>query len=206
MHEPIGRVPGKNMSDGRVDAYQRFAAEFQASFRVFWLTAAGIIGDPALAEDIVQEAALIALRKLDQFRPGTSLTAWVGAIVRNVAMNQLRRERARRAQRIDPGEWDSLSPGHRTWSGELRPASTGSAVPGGLTDRTLLAALSEVGETARACLLLRTLEAMDYARISELLDIPEGTAMSHVHRARRFLRQRLGQATEPDARTSGESV
>jgi RNA polymerase sigma-70 factor (ECF subfamily) len=52
-------------------------------------------------------------------------------------------------------------------------------------------ALRGVSEVARACLLLRTLEGMPYARISELLQIPEGTAMSHVHRTRQFLRERL---------------
>src|SRR5262249_7753011 len=49
-----------------------FAAQFNASFRVLWLIAAGITGDAALAEDVVQEAALVAMSKMDQFQPGTS--------------------------------------------------------------------------------------------------------------------------------------
>ena len=52
-------------------------------------------------------------------------------------------------------------------------------------------ALNSVSDIARACLLLRTIEQMEYAEISRLLAIPEGTAMSHVHRARQHLRERL---------------
>jgi RNA polymerase sigma-70 factor (ECF subfamily) len=191
MHEPIRRVPGNETGDGGDDAHQFFAAEFQASFRAFWLTAAGIVGDPALAEDIVQEAALIALGKIDQFRPGSSVTAWVGAIVRNVALNHLRKERTRAARRIEPDEWDQLEPKQRSWNGEVREVQPPAPAAPFVSDRRLLDALSEVGETARACLLLRTLDSMEYAKISELLDIPEGTAMSHVHRARKWLRERL---------------
>jgi DNA-directed RNA polymerase specialized sigma24 family protein len=40
-------------------------------------------------------------------------------------------------------------------------------------------------------LLLRTIEQMEYSEISKVLQIPEGTAMSHVHRARQHLRERL---------------
>jgi RNA polymerase sigma-70 factor (ECF subfamily) len=56
--------------------------------------------------------------------------------------------------------------------------------------------LGDVGEVARACLLLRTLEGLEYAEISRLLEIPEGTAMSHVHRTRRYLRDRLADVWE----------
>jgi len=60
-----------------------------------------------------------------------------------------------------------------------------------LFDERLLAALSELGETARTCLLLKTVLELDYREIAALLEIPEGTAMSHVHRAREQLRERL---------------
>ncbi len=58
-------------------------------------------------------------------------------------------------------------------------------------DDRLLGALKTLGETPRACLLLRTVEEMSYREISEILGIPEGTAMSHVHRTRQALRERL---------------
>ena len=79
-----------------------FAESFQASFRTLWLIAVGIVGEPALAEDVVQEAAIAALAKLDQFTPGTNFRAWMGRIVHFVAMNQARKEKRRRSAGSDP--------------------------------------------------------------------------------------------------------
>jgi RNA polymerase sigma-70 factor (ECF subfamily) len=60
-------------------------------------------------------------------------------------------------------------------------------------DDRLVGALGNLDETARICLLLRTLESMSYRDISRVLAIPEGTAMSHVHRSRRTLREALAE-------------
>ena len=61
-------------------------------------------------------------------------------------------------------------------------------------DDQVLAALHTLEDTARACLLLRTVEGMPYREISVALDIPEGTAMSHVHRSRQSMRRILSLA------------
>ena len=58
-------------------------------------------------------------------------------------------------------------------------------------DKQVHDALAELGEMPRASFLLRTLMGLSYKEISELLDIPEGTAMSHVHRSRATLRTLL---------------
>ena len=160
-----------------------FAAQFRDSFRVLWLIAVGIVGESGLAEDVVQEAAIIALGKLDQFRPGTSFTAWVGQIVRNVALNRARRERRHRAASFDA--LDEFAPA----TGIAKSASQESKADA--FDQRLVRALAFVGPVPRACLLLRTLEGMEYSQIARLLGIPEGTAMSHVHRTRADLRERL---------------
>ena len=62
-------------------------------------------------------------------------------------------------------------------------------------------ALAALAETARAALLLRTVLELDYATIARLLDIPEGTAMSHVHRSREALRRALLAAREAERRS-----
>ena len=58
-------------------------------------------------------------------------------------------------------------------------------------DDDLTAALTALSPMARACTLLRIVEGLDYRDIAALLDIPQGTAMSHVHRSRRHLREKL---------------
>src|SRR4051812_25584625 len=54
-----------------------FAAEYQRAYRVLWVVAAGVLGRATGAEDVVQEAALLALGKLDRFEPGTHFVAWM---------------------------------------------------------------------------------------------------------------------------------
>jgi RNA polymerase sigma-70 factor (ECF subfamily) len=174
-----------------------FADQFREAFRTLWLLAISIVHDAALAEDVVQEAATIAYQKLDQFRAETSFVAWMGAIVRNVAMNRARKQRRDRSVPMDPVSLERF--GHEAGANCARRAGTCTEevgtpdYPAEATevDRRVAEALGDVAETARACLLLRTLCGMEYSMISRLLEIPEGTAMSHVHRARRYLRERL---------------
>jgi RNA polymerase sigma-70 factor (ECF subfamily) len=88
-------------------------------------------------------------------------------------------------QRVAADEPDT--PLELTDSGQLRLVDVEQA---GLDDE-LLAALHLLDENARACLLLRVVMELPYREISRTLGIPEGTAMSHVHRARRALHEQL---------------
>jgi len=185
MSRPAAKLEPEATPRAASTSDAEFAAQFQASFRVLWLIAIGIVREASSAEDVVQEAAIIALDKLAQFRPGTSFTAWTGKIVRNVALNRARHERRRRlgnAELLD-GAVGAATP--------EAPIETFHDRPGVEFDRRVAQALDCVGDMARACLLLRTLEGLEYSQIAELLDIPEGTAMSHVHRTRAYLRERL---------------
>ena len=57
--------------------------------------------------------------------------------------------------------------------------------------KSVLQALRQLPDVARTCLLLRVVREMTYAEIAAALDIPAGTAMSHVHRTRKKLRRLL---------------
>lgn len=180
-----------------------FASLLEASFRRLWLLAAGIVRDRTLAEDIVQEAAMIGLEKWSGFQPGSNFLAWMGQTVRFVAMNHIRRTKRRRTASVDPAVIDASN------IAPLPPVPTGSSSTEDRDqthfDDRLMRALDDVAPVPRACLLLRTLEDMSYQEISALLDIPEGTAMSHVHRARTQMRAQLGAEMDP-ARPSGRVV
>ncbi len=176
-----------------------FAEQFKASFRTFWLVAVAIVRDHALAEDVVQEAAIVALRKLDQFQPGTSCKAWMSTIVRFVALNHARKERRRRASLLDHQQSAALPPPaeqpnlHLLSSGAVRLNED-------LFDDQIVRALGTIGDTARACLLLRSIEGLKYGEIAEVLGLPKGTAMSHVHRSRQLLREKLAGLSPPEPR------
>jgi len=178
---------------------EEFARRFRDSYRILWLIAAGIVSDRTLAEDVVQEAGMIALGKLDQFREGTSFTAWKGQMVRFVALNQARKSRHRRAAELDP---EAVRSAEVMETVKLTPRGDLPKDAEGFDDR-VLHALQSLGETARCCLLLRTVQGLEYSEIATALGIPEGTAMSHVHRSRQALRERLAGVVPGTSRTSG---
>ena len=135
----------------------------------------------------------MALGKLEQFDPETHFNAWMGRFVRNVALNQRRKLGRRATTPTDPEVLAGLPATNGRGAlpvppvsryGELRPDQSAF-------DDRVLAGLQELSGTQRACLLLRTVLDLSYREVASTLEIPEGTAMSHVHRARQALREKL---------------
>lgn len=156
---------------------------------VLWCIAVGVTGDRELARDVVQEAAVIGLAKRSDFSVGTSFPHWMGQIVRFVALNQARRARQRAGISITPeSAADTSAPAEPlgvTRTGDVR-------VDEDAFDDATTRALRTLDEVARSCLLMKTVLGMKYSTIAAALGIPENTAMSHVHRARRRMREMLG--------------
>ncbi|MGQ0629056.1 MAG: RNA polymerase sigma factor [Phycisphaerales bacterium] len=163
----------------RLDA-AGFAERFAAASKALWGIAAAIVRDRTEAHDVVQEAAMVALSKLDEFDARSSFVAWAGQIVRFTALNEARRRRRSRQSATDPQIVVTL--------GRNAPAQANSDA---VFDRAVQQALDELDDTQRTCLLMRTTLDLTYPQISEALGIPEGTAMSHVHRARAAMRAAL---------------
>ncbi len=156
-----------------------FESAFKASAKALWCIAAAIVKDRSLAHDIVQEAAVVAMGKMSEFDRNTSFAAWAGQIVRFTALNELRRK----GKAPKSGDDALTSSGVRA-----RPGASASdpEIRGQLST-----AMETLDDTARACLLMRTVMDMPYQEIGAALGIPEGTAMSHVHRSRQALRAKL---------------
>jgi RNA polymerase sigma-70 factor (ECF subfamily) len=168
-----------------------FAAQFRGAYQRMVLVAAGITGDRDGAEDVVQEAAIIAYGKADQFTAGTNFAAWLAEIVRRCALNARRKVRHRRTYATDPASLTQFNGAVPIEASDPRLAS--GELPGDQTafDDRVVSALKELSPDARCCLLLRVVEQLSYAEIAETMQIPEGTAMSHVHRSKQALRTRL---------------
>jgi RNA polymerase sigma-70 factor (ECF subfamily) len=166
-----------------------FAASFEQSSRLLWTLAAGVLGARAEVGDVLQEACVIALSKLDTFERGTSFAAWMGQVVRFVALNHARAHR--QSSSTDPDELD------RVWSSPPNDPPPDFGARGELAagaepfEDDVERALRTLSPVARTCVLLRTVQELDYAEIAGVLGIPQGTAMSHVHRSRAALRALL---------------
>jgi RNA polymerase sigma-70 factor (ECF subfamily) len=192
-----GAIPGGSPPEGAGLSAGEFAALFQRWSRALWTIAAGVLGDPSEAEDILQEAALSALAKLDQFDRGTNFAGWMGRFVRNVALNHARKRARRATEPVDPAETAELAQSREPVLLRLPVDERGALLDDQEAfDDRVLAALRELGEEQRAVLLLRTVMGLSYREISQITEMPEGTAMSHVHRAREALRDKL-QEHEP---------
>jgi RNA polymerase sigma-70 factor (ECF subfamily) len=168
---------------------------------MLWGIALGMTGNRADAEDVVQEAALIGFKKRSTYQPGTRFHAWMAAIVRNTANNQRRKTTRNRHQQLQGSQLQADAPDR---TGSLQAASQGivQADEQAFDDR-LLEALQSLAPVARACLLLRTIHELDYDAIGELMDIPKNTALSHVHRARKLLREKLSPQATPATKGGG---
>jgi len=170
----------------------RFAALYREHHRTLWYIAASVHGDRTHAHDVVQEAAMIAMSKLADFDPATSFTAWMGQIVRFVALNEgrkLQRTRARGSGGNPANDESHYEPIPFTLNASsLHPSLVPSLAD---FDQSVASAIAMLDEKARACLLLRTVQGLSYAAISTTLAMPEGTVMSHVHRAKAQLREQL---------------
>jgi RNA polymerase sigma-70 factor (ECF subfamily) len=188
-----GRAPGPNKA--RLST-QQFARLFEEHWRLLWCASAAVLSDRTLAQDCVQQAAVIGLERLETFDAGTSFAAWMTQIVRHVSMNEARKGRRRRTSSMETEALDA-----RTGKHEAPAFARAVTSRGGLTadqasfDDDLTGALDGLDETARSCLLLRVVVDLPYREIGQALGIPEGTAASHVHRARKALRERLSGTT-----------
>jgi RNA polymerase sigma-70 factor (ECF subfamily) len=148
------------------------------------LIALAIVGNQTEAEDVLQDASITGLKKYQagEFSAGTSFDGWMGQITRFTALNALRKRHGAPAALGD---------------GVTRVSPRGSVPMGGvggndMADGALSQAMAELPETQRLCLVLRIVGGLPYTTIAYIAEIPEGTAMSHVHRGQRTLRNLLG--------------
>lgn len=126
------------------------------------------------ADDLVQEACLRALSRSDQWDPAQPLDRWVFRITRNLWISEIRKRGVRMGQGQVPVEEASEPVTPET--GEHRVAAT-----------QLQAQIMALPEDLSAVLLAVSVEGYSYAEAAELFDMPIGTVMSRVHRARKAL-------------------
>lgn len=136
-----------------------------------------LAGNDHDAADIVQEACVRAFRYGSGFRGGNS-RSWLLAIVRNMAYTWLKKNRPKAVVSIEDENLAEIEdPGAPAF------AQADAAV--------LRAALEELPVEFREALVLRHLEGLSYKEIAEVADVPVGTVMSRLARARQQLQNYL---------------
>lgn len=134
--------------------------------------ALGLTGDRAAADDLVQDTVERALRRTGQYRGEGPLGAWLFRILNSLFVSEARRSARRReiaARAFDP------------------PIDRGDGPEAALFVNDILRALGQLPADQRQVLLLVAVEQQSYRATAEILDIPVGTVMSRLARAREKL-------------------
>lgn len=133
-------------------------------------------GSQADAEDLTQEAFQKAFSQSEQLRDPARARFWLFRILRNTYLHQVRDRKRKGAIPLDS-------------VGDLPQESGEEQWP--IQQESLQAALDELDETFRTPLILFYFEEFSYKDIAEQMELPIGTVMSRLARAKAYLKQRL---------------
>jgi RNA polymerase sigma-70 factor, ECF subfamily len=156
-----------------------FEELYRAHAGKLFSVACRMVGNPADAEDLLQEIFLSAHRKLDGFRGESALGTWLYRLATNHCLDHLRSRAARMNQLTDalddePGQAAGRNLAEQT-----------------VTKMDLERALARLPEGCRAAFVLHDVQGLEHREVAEVLGVAEGTSKSQVHKARQRLRALL---------------
>lgn len=133
--------------------------------------ALALLRERALADDLVQDTLERALTKFALFRDRTNLRAWLFTIMHNTFINQ----------------WHKTSSNKRHAETDAAGVAMADTADEMITAHDMLQALEQLSIEQRTVLLLVGLEQLSYEQAARVLDVPPGTVMSRLARARERL-------------------
>ncbi len=163
--------------DGQAEAFGHLIRRYQD--RLF-NGMVHILRNQAEAEDVVQDAFILAMTRLDSFKGNSQFYTWLYRIAYNVAITRLRRKKPTVSMQ---GNENTL----RLTLPDGGPAPD-SRISQQESASQLMLAMERLSEEHRSILVLREMDELDYEAISEILDLPVGTVRSRLHRARSQLK------------------
>jgi RNA polymerase sigma-70 factor (ECF subfamily) len=185
-------LPWKNAVRDRVATTSAFEDLALPLLPALYNVASWLTQNATDAEDLVQETFLKALRGFDSFAPGSNFKAWIFRILRNTYLTSRSGLRAQRTVSLDEqlDEQDEFGP-------PVYPeAAIDRATPEihlirSIDRATLHSAMEKLSAPLLEVILLCDVEEMKYKEIASVLDLPIGTVMSRIARARAALRKSL---------------
>jgi RNA polymerase sigma-70 factor (ECF subfamily) len=159
-----------------------FEEVYRSHSRRLYGVALRMLGNPADAEDMLQDIFLAAHRKLDSFRGESALGTWLYRLAVNLCLDYLRSRTGRSINMTDALDDEPALP------------DAGSR---GLADRVvtrmdLERALAQLPEGCRTAFVLHDVQGLEHREVGAIMGIAEGTSKSQVHKARLRLRTLLG--------------
>jgi RNA polymerase sigma-70 factor (ECF subfamily) len=171
-----------------------FEAGVLAQLDSLYRTALRMTNNTQEAEDLVQETMLKAFRFAHTYQPGTNLRAWLFRILNTSAINRYRKQASHPILASLPeGEDFYLYNRIRDLSGQELTQGADEEVLSQYLDENVYQALNNLPPNFRMAVILADIEGLSYKEIADALQIPIGTVMSRISRARRQLQKSLWQ-------------
>lgn len=164
-----------------------FAAQVMPHQPQLYASALRMTRHNADAEDLVQETFLKAYRAYGTFREGTNVKAWLHRILTNTYIN-LYRAAQRKPDEVELGDLQDI------YMFRMLGGVYGSAEDEALdiyVDRDIIDAINSLPKKFLFPMLFYDVEGFSYQEIADILNIPVGTVMSRLHRARKALQRKL---------------
>jgi RNA polymerase sigma-70 factor (ECF subfamily) len=190
--EQLGAL--RRAQEGDEDAFRWLVETHQR--RVYGLVIRMLGCDRHTAADISQEVFLRAFRAIESFDGRALFSTWLHKITMNLCISEYRRRRAQKRDRttlsldapvagsddltIDPPSHE-VSPLDRVHHKDIASA--------------VKAAVEQLPDEFRTCVLMRDMQGQSYEDIGEILDLPPGTVRSRIHRGRLILQRLLKEFT-----------
>ncbi len=167
---------------GSQEAFQTLVERFE---RPLFSLVVRMVGDPATAEDLAQEAFLKAFRHLASYDPNRKFSSWLFKIAHNTTLDHLRRHGLETVPLEKSEDEDGGGLSAVLADDSLR--SPEAVAQRGDLAAALAAAIGALRLEYREIVLLRYQEGLAYQEIAEVADLPLGTVKTHLHRARKEL-------------------
>jgi len=156
---------------GDIKAFEQLYRTFEK--RVYALCFR-MASNAALAEELMQEAFVMAWRKIDSFQGDSQFGTWLYRLTSNVVISYFR---VRKNQSFEGEDSEMVGDNHSSDKLDL--------------NRDLERAIAELPEKARMILVLHDIEGYKHQEIAEKMAISEGTSKAQLHRARQLLKARF---------------
>lgn len=160
---------------------RKFQGEAMSHIESLTRTAVRVLGNYQDAEDVVQDTYLRAWKYFDSFETGSNCRAWLFRIMFNVIGVKRRKDSRIATSPLEENEDGGTGGSNVVFLDPLKR----------IEGREVLEATVRLSEEHRSVLWLVVVEELTYKEVAEALEVPIGTVMSRLHRARRELRRRL---------------
>ncbi len=188
--DPVAQEQSLDKNTSNEDFETGVLAQLDSLYR----TALRMTNNTQEAEDLVQETMLKAFRFAHTYQPSTNLRAWLFRILNTSAINRYRKQATHPIPASLPeGEDFYLYNRIRDLSGQELTQGADEEVLNQYLDEDVYEALNNLPPNFRMAVVLADIEGLSYKDIADALQIPIGTVMSRISRARRQLQQSLWQ-------------